>query len=191
MITLAYRLTLQSVEQCQSWLTATEWQYCQALSRNRQLEFSNGRALVRQLLSQNPAQAIVDIAIDLPSDKAPALLLQGKPIQLSISHSGTAIAVAVSEQPIGLDIEQTKLRDFTALAQQFPALANATTLQQFYQHWTGCEAYSKCTGLTIWQVLQQPLPEDISLYYLPLSNYMLCLCYQDTSLPIQNLGELR
>lgn len=191
MISFAYRLTLQTPEQCKPWLTAAEWQYSQGLNAKRQAEFNNGRTLARRILMKNNLLTIADIAIDLPSENAPRLIVQHKLMKLSISHSGTAIAVALSDQPIGLDIEQIKCRDIKALTEQLPAMTGVTTLQQFYQRWTGCEAYSKYSANSIWQILQRPLPKQISLYYLPLSDYMLCLCYRNSDVAIQNIGELQ
>ena len=189
MIMLAWRLNMHKVQQCRNWLTDTEWQYSLSLTAKRQQEFCNGRAMVRQLLQHKKLAEPHQVMIDLPSTKAPHLYLPAAQAELSISHSGTAVAVAISNHVLGLDIEQQKPRDFNSLRQPFPALQGGETLYDFYRRWTACEAYSKYSGQPLTQVLKQPLPEDISLFYLPLTNYVLCLCYRGDTPNIEQIGD--
>lgn len=189
MILLAWRLQMQTAQQCQSWLTESEWQYSLAITAKRQQEFCNGRAMVRQMLKRRMLAEPHQVAIDLPSTAAPGLHLPDSQLTLSISHSGSALAVVISDSAVGLDIERQKPRDFTALSQPFPALQSADSLQQFYRCWTACEAYSKFSGRPLPQVLKQPLPEDISLFYLPLTDYVLCLCYRGDTPTIEQIGD--
>lgn len=189
MILLAWRLYMQTAQQCQSWLTESEWQYSLTLTAKRQQEFCNGRAMVRQLLQRRMLAEPHQVDIDLPSSQAPRLHLPDSQLKLSISHSGNALAVAISDRAVGLDIERQKPRDFAALCQPFPALQGVDSLNQFYQRWTACEAYSKFSDVPLTQVLKQPLPEDISLFYLPLTDYVLCLCYRGDSPTIDKLGD--
>jgi|GEM_PF-3514028 len=187
MISLAYRLQTLSVEDCRVWLHANEWQYSLTLSNKRAREFCNGRALIRQLLLQQSGVAVAEIQITLPSAQAPAMYVKGQAVALSISHSRQAVAVVYSQQqPVGLDLEYIKARDFVQLSSQFSALKAATDSATFYQSWTAAEAYSKFSQQPLLSVLAHPLPQNIQLKHLSLPGYMLCLCYKipDTTVKI-------
>ncbi|QBL10713.1 hypothetical protein E0Z06_14870 [Rheinheimera sp. D18] len=179
MILLGYRLQLLPLLQCQAYLTNIEWQYAQTLTNKRALQFCNGRALIRQLLLRYHGISYNNIAIDLPTDKAPTLRVLSEPWQLSISHSAQAIAVAISQtNRLGLDIEQIKARNITEFITEYPALAGAKNLTEFYQHWTAAEAYSKYSGEPLLNLLQQSVKLTEPQYHLSLHGYMLCLTYQ-------------
>ncbi|HEX5792880.1 MAG TPA: hypothetical protein VFY01_06355 [Rheinheimera sp.] len=185
MIWLSYRLQLLTPAQCRAWLAQTEWQHAQTLSAKRARQFCNGRALIRKLLCQHQPLHNDAITIELPADKAPALTVEGQCWQLSISHSANAVAVAVSHSnKLGLDIEQLKPRNYTALSQQYIALAGAEDLTGFYQRWTTAEACSKYSGEPLLQVLSKTLPDKMPCHYLPLKGYMLCLTHQHANAEI-------
>ncbi len=191
MIWLSYRLQLLPLEQCRDSLTDTEWQYAQTLGAKRIRQFCNGRALIRRLLQHQHSVSNADIAITLPTDKAPVLSVCGERWQLSVSHSAQAIAVAISRSNrLGLDIEQLKPRNIAEFGREYPALAGAEHIAGFYQRWTAAEAYSKYSGEPLWAVLQQPLPAAPAFYHLPLNGYMLCLCYQDAAPPLITTEEI-
>ncbi|CAM3691451.1 4'-phosphopantetheinyl transferase family protein [Rheinheimera salexigens] len=177
MILLSYRLQLLSLQQCRQHLTNKEWQYAQTLSQKRQLQFCNGRALTRQLLQQHFCYSVASVAIELPSDKAPALTVCHQPWHLSISHSGQVVAVAVSKKSrLGLDVEKIKSRNIAEFSAEYAALTNADNLTAFYRCWTAAEAYSKYSAEPLLSVLQQPLAKEVQYKHLLLSGYMLCLC---------------
>lgn len=185
-IWLGYRNML-ALSACESWLKENEREYCRQASAKRALQFANGRALVRQLLQQQGFVS-ADIELTLPSKQAPELRINGQQWQLSISHSGQAVAVALSPSvQIGVDIEQLKARNWSTLAEQYPLLQGVSDLSEFYQHWTAAEAYCKATGSTIWQVLQQPLPQTPRYQHVPLKGYALCLCYNNTNARIDQV----
>lgn len=190
MIWLSYRLQLRSVAACQPWLTADEYQYVQQLGAKRAQQFSNGRALARQLLQQQQTLTPADIDISLPSAQAPTLQLQGVPWQLSISHSGSAVAVALSlSERLGVDIERRKPRQFADFCQQYPALAGAEDPERFYRAWTAAEACSKYHQQPLLDLLQQPADTTLAHYYLPLPGYMLCLVHSNNSTDISVYGD--
>ena len=174
-IWLGYR-NLLPLNTCLSWLAEHELEYCKQASVKRALQFANGRALVRQILQQQGFVPI-DIELALPNEQAPELRINGQRWQLSISHSGQAVAVAFSPAvQLGVDIEQLKVRDWSILAEPYPLLQGVSDLSEFYQCWTAAEAYCKATGSTIWQVLQQPLPQTPRYQHIALDGYALCLC---------------
>ncbi|MCB5213015.1 hypothetical protein LHL18_05905 [Rheinheimera aquimaris] len=185
MIWLNYRLKMLSPLHCQSWLTDTEWQYAQTLSEKRARQFCNGRALVRKMLQHIQATGTNDIAISLPSDKAPTLIVGVKHWYLSLSHSKEAIAAAISvNEKIGLDIEQIKPRQFKQLQQGHTALQHAPDLNTFYQQWTLAEAYSKYSGNALLGVLRHGISGKIRHKHFPLPGYMLCLVHQNNDTEI-------
>ncbi len=78
---------------------------------------------------------------------------------VSISHSAEAVACAVSESPVGIDIEKIKpvktaLVNYVCLpkereyvnARETPVVADRETLLRFFEVWTGKEACFKKTG---------------------------------------------
>jgi hypothetical protein len=191
MIWLAYRVTMLPPQQCRGWLDADEWLYAGNCGVKRALQFCNGRMLIRQLLQQQLGLAPAEVSIGLPSDQAPQLVVNGRAIQLSVSHSAQAIAVAVSStQPLGLDVEQTRSRNFVELAAQHPALQPCAGADSFYRRWTAAEAYSTFSQQPLLAVLAQPLPQNIRLTHLPLPGYMLCLCYQNTDTTLKITGNI-
>lgn len=96
----------------------------------------------------------------------------------NISHSASVVAVATSNQQIGIDIEQIDCADdavakhfFAADEQEFIAYASAhEKSKRFYQIWTAKEAYIKYCGtglnksLSSFSVLEEPLIHYIDSY---------------------------
>lgn len=191
MILLAYRLNMQPIELCAHYLDKAELNYYQQLSDKRKAEFSNGRALVKQMLQIKFGVNLADIHIGLPTHQAPSLQVEQQRLCLSISHSKQAVCAVVANYPVGLDMECLKERDYASFCQQFIALQDCDSLLSFYRRWTACEAYSKCTGELLWTVLQRHLPTDITLKYLPLAENLLCLCSKSSLNNLENLGELQ
>ena len=74
-------------------------------------------------------------------------------IEFNLSHSGDMVACALSEKPIGVDIE--KMRDIddklikyicTENELEYVYSAPALKLKRFFEVWTAKEAYFKCLG---------------------------------------------
>lgn len=79
--------------------------------------------------------------------------LPGDERYISVSHSKNLVAVAVSDAPIGIDVERIAARPVATLAkkcmtateyERFLSAADQTLC--FYRHWTAKEAYAKLTG---------------------------------------------
>ena len=113
------------------------------------LRFIAGRLMIRTLASEK-----------LGTD-APEILLTeyGKPyipaadgFHFNISHSGDLVVLAVSDAPVGVDIEQEVPTEWIELSKTFAAkereiLKKADDpLKCFYRIWTVCEAFSKAVG---------------------------------------------
>lgn len=76
-------------------------------------------------------------------------------VHFNLSHSGDYVVVAVSDSPVGIDVEH-KTKCYETLAQRFfceEECADIMSLdteeerkQRFLEYWTGKEAYIKCVG---------------------------------------------
>ena len=73
----------------------------------------------------------------------------------SLSHTQGAVAVALADLPVGIDIEEIKERDITALSrraltecerEELEALPAEDRLTRFYEIWCKKEAYFKTLG---------------------------------------------
>lgn len=171
-------------------LHTEEREYASRMPAKRQKHFVYGRALLRQHFMRLGYTA-ANICLELPGDRPPVLDVNNERIALSISHCGNLVAAAYSRScHIGLDVELIKNRSGLAMMiEELPAFApllleEAPAPEIFYRYWTQCEAYSKFSGQPLMSVLQQPLPDSPEFFCLPLSQYMLCLCYPDTDTPI-------
>ncbi|MBR7132596.1 MAG: 4'-phosphopantetheinyl transferase superfamily protein [Clostridia bacterium] len=97
-----------------------------------------------------------------------AVLNNGKPLikgadnfHFSISHSGNAVAVAVSSSPLGLDIEILKPANLKIADRFFTQAENAyifdsptDTNRRFFEIWTKKEAVIKQSGMGLAQGLE-------------------------------------
>lgn len=142
------------------WLTQEERARFDAMrSERRRHQFLAGHWRLRCLASERMPSA--------PDEWLWAPDAQGRPalrhrrseelrLHASLSHSGDWIACAVSEQPIGIDIEcDSRPRDLERLAGEvFPAeqwrpldgLSEAERRRGFYEQWTLREAVGKRDG---------------------------------------------
>ncbi len=88
----------------------------------------------------------------------------GKPLAdncyVSISHSGNMVAVCISENPVGIDIEKIDdKRNFIKLSKrifrgkELEAFNNNPTAELFYEIWTQKEAYSKIDGQGVNEIM--------------------------------------
>ena len=89
--------------------------------------------------------------------------LSGTDLFVSIAHSGDKVACAVSENPVGIDIERIRpikrqLVDYVCVEEEAryvlgqsreTLLQDGDTLQRFFEVWTAKEAYFKKLGTGI------------------------------------------
>ena len=77
--------------------------------------------------------------------------IEGNPLHFSISHSGDRGLIAISDKPIGVDIEIFKDKLRKSVIERFSAREQAEIADErdFLIHWTAREAYIKLYGLTI------------------------------------------
>ncbi len=98
-------------------------------------------------------EGIRDTRIELAPDGKP-YLKNHRDIFFSLSHSGTAVLCAISDAPVGCDIQIIKnvpqgvaRRAFSLEEQNAMMVTDAQIQRQyFYKLWTGKESYLKMTG---------------------------------------------
>ncbi|MCX7882812.1 MAG: 4'-phosphopantetheinyl transferase superfamily protein [Brevinematales bacterium] len=125
----------------------------------------------------------------------------GKPFLFShptchfnLAHSAEVVLLAIDSQPVGVDIEKSKPRDYEALAERFFHPEEKAWVigeeNRFYHIWTAKEAYLKAKGMGIRMRLSSfSVVKDKKLcspeegwYLLPLflgerlAGYWACLC---------------
>ena len=111
--------------------------------------------------------------------------IEGGPY-FSISHCKTAIAVAVSENPIGIDIEVIRtfkpelMRKTMSPAEQQRITSSATPDQEFIRLWTQKEALLKLQGTGIISDLHHVLDHTLDLSWTEISHlspdYICTIC---------------
>lgn len=77
--------------------------------------------------------------------------LEGHPLHFSLSHSGDIGVIALSSNPVGVDVEVIKGREHKAIIERISARERAEIAceRDFLKHWTAREAYIKLYGLTL------------------------------------------
>ena len=78
---------------------------------------------------------------------------EGLDIHFSVSHSGNLAVCAISDKPVGIDVEQNKKanfnvarRCFTKTELQYVLSGKEKSQQRFFEVWTKKEAYVKLLG---------------------------------------------
>ena len=86
---------------------------------------------------------------------------EGLDIHFSLSHSGNLAVCAISDKPVGIDVEQTKKanfnvarRCFTKAELQYVLSRKEKSQQRFFEVWTKKEAYVKLLGTGIQDFLK-------------------------------------
>lgn len=120
------------------------------------------RILLRNILSQN--YRIEENAFFLDSDENGKPFIVGKPFEISISHSIDTVAVAISDFPVGIDIEKIRKTDLNLMKRFFEGeeisyvlggyqtgedyneYSSPSVLKRFFEVWTKKEAASKLDG---------------------------------------------
>lgn len=85
--------------------------------------------------------------------------------EYNASHSGTLLALAVSDAPVGVDIEQARPMPGLekVVRRVFDAATSASILEgsaagradRFFAAWTALEAHAKLHGHGVWRILSE------------------------------------
>ncbi len=122
------------------------------------------RARLRQILSGYLGIAPRSIEISLGVHGKP----QVKGLEFNVSHSENLAVYAVSQQPVGIDIEYLRSIEMAGLVQRFFAPSEVSSWQQlppeqqqlaFFRAWTMKEAYLKAIGTGLQNLLSAVVVE--------------------------------
>jgi 4'-phosphopantetheinyl transferase len=114
----------------------------------------------RKIVARARLRQILGKYLDrLPQEIEISTGLQGKPqvagIEFNLSHSGDLVAYAVSDRPVGIDIERIRSMNLSGIIQRFFAPSEFAAWQKlpeseqetaFFRTWTIKEAYLKAIG---------------------------------------------
>lgn len=91
----------------------------------------------------------------------------GNPLYFSLSHSGTRGIIAISDKPIGVDLEVYSESMRLSVFERFSECEQAEIAdgRDFLKHWTAREAYVKTYGLTIAETWKRIEFLDGKLYF--------------------------
>lgn len=124
-----------------------------------------GEMLARKAIAQWCGVDTVSIKFDTTEHGKPFAV--GLDVEFNISHSGDMVVCAISDQPVGIDIELIRPVDLrtakhfctpedleylfghTPSEDEFIKTEEEAILHRFFQIWTAKEAYCKCIGTGI------------------------------------------
>ncbi len=137
--------------------------------------------LLRYILKKDYAFADVDIKT---TNLGKPYLNNNSNIHFSISHSANAVAIAIDQSPVGIDIEKiegpnTDITNFFATAEQNYINSSSDKTSAFYEIWTQKEAYVKMKGTGF--INTSPSDFDVTqkkhlLFTKKVGTYMLSVC---------------
>jgi len=102
--------------------------------------------------------------------------------QFSLSHSGAFSLCALSDRPVGVDIEVVRPRkenlpQYALTEKEYTAWNKmGATWDAFYELWTKKEAWGKYTGLGLPDALQQDIPPGLRWGYYAGDSWRASLC---------------
>lgn len=162
------------------WMSAEELaRLADMRAQQRAEQFAAGRWLARRLLAVTFGGDASEWALSAAED-APPLATHtagavGTPVFVSLAHSGDHLACAVSDLPVGVDIEEMQPRkhlgtlieattteaERTALPQLLANDDDDARMLAFFQLWTLKEAWIKCHGGNLFQTMMGHVVEAV------------------------------
>jgi len=114
--------------------------------------FAAGRLLVKLLAMEESVEedeVIQGLDSKNHSEDNRTVIISDKVIHYNISHTGKLVAVAISEDSIGIDVEEKDDKSFKVTERMFSEedkLYVNGSQERFREIWTSKEAFLKCTG---------------------------------------------
>lgn len=84
--------------------------------------------------------------------------IEGNPLYFSLSHSGNKAVIAISDAPVGIDLEAVKKRNFDIILSRFTEREREEAKNDkvlFYKNWVAKEAFIKMCGGTLARYLKR------------------------------------
>lgn len=146
--------TPEEYSRCLSLMTKERQEYINTVT-NQKGRYSSVCAewCIKELTKDITKKSIEEITII--RDKKGKPYLKDIPFYISISHSDDLVAVAISKNQIGIDIEKLKDRDLkicrkVCTQKEILLMENSSNpTKEFYKIWTAKEAYFKKVGTGI------------------------------------------
>lgn len=86
-------------------------------------------------------------------------------LHFNLSHSGEYKALAVSQQPVGVDVQQHRPCDFKAVTDRFfHADERISGSKDFFDLWAAKEAYAKCGDLPLQEGLREKIKGEPAVF---------------------------
>lgn len=116
--------------------------------------------------------------------------LKGLPINFSISHSGNYVAIALSKDPIGVDIQEIreiddKLIGYVLNDAEISLINKDNKLNSFFEIWTAKEAYLKYIGIGLEKTLKSidiTNKKSLLKHIDAINGYKICVCKSEKML---------
>ena len=146
-----------------------------------------GDLLARRLACDETGMSLDQIQFENAPDGRP--FFENVPLEVSISHSKSWVCAAISDKPIGVDIELLR-ETSTAPAQRVfceneieklrlaQEQSDAEAYECFFKIWTAKEAYFKCTALPFgkWKSVDVLGVTDCTVEYIDHDKLIVCIC---------------
>jgi len=142
-------------DQVQSQLSISELNRLNGITNSlKRHEYLLSRALMRHAFSFQFKQPLSEWQFFERKNLAPKIINLPDNCYFSLSHSNGKICLAISNEPVGVDIEQVKIRpNFSSLANSFMNYeeiqllnkSNQSVIDTFYKIWCAKEAAYKVT----------------------------------------------
>ena len=143
-------------------------------------------ALLRSLIAKHGGKKNEDIMFEAGQAGKPYVV--GAPhIEFNVSHTRNAVAVALSDRPVGIDVERIKPIDLTVAKEIFNEnelrwiyVNRQDSVRRFFEIWTQKEAVIKCDGhglpddLKATDVMRVPAPK--TLHTMCFGEYVVSVC---------------
>lgn len=128
--------------------------------------FRWARGVQRVILGAHLGADPATLAFVQHGDSKPALAGDGsRQCEYNTSHSGTLLALAISDRPVGVDIEKHRampnLAKVAARVLGVPAADRVLSMppgrrdDAFFAEWTALEAHAKLHGHGVWRILAE------------------------------------
>ena len=123
--------------------------------------------------------------ISFKTEKSGKPYAVGLDIHFSLSHSGSLAVCAISDSPVGIDVEQIKKvhlkvarRCFTEQEQYYVFGKKGRPQIKFFEVWTKKEAYVKMMGLGVSDFLSFDVMKNDKIYTLTHEDYIISIARQ-------------
>lgn len=153
---LSYRISaLQEQGDEERILSADELEQAQKRGRSYTLIRSQLKREIASRRQMQPEQIILSYnSHGKPQWQPP----QGQAsLHFNLSHSADLLLIALSEQPLGIDVERIRERPFDRIAHRIMSVDNyqyfieqGSRAHDFYAYWCAMEAIIKLRGISIW-----------------------------------------